>query len=126
VYARVLPVTALHLSKAWKVLSVKGAPGSRAVSAAVRGASATYSFTGRSVALIANTSPASGRVRIVVDGRQVAITSLASARAHTALVVWTSPALTLGRHVVTVVSMSAAPVSLAGVAQVELGSHPAA
>jgi hypothetical protein len=95
-------------------------------SAAARGASATYSFTGRSVALIANTSPVSGRVRIVVDGRQVAITSLKSARSHAALVVWTSPALTLGRHVVTVVSTSSAPVTVAGIAQVELGSRPAA
>jgi hypothetical protein len=68
-----------------------------------RGASATFSATGRDLGLVATTGPTQGRITVYVDGRSAGTVDLRSTTTSTRRLVWTRHFATTARHSVRVV-----------------------
>jgi hypothetical protein len=73
---------------AWTATSSSKLSGGSAKFARAAGASATYVFTGRSIALVATTAPTRGRAKVYVNGVLVATIDLWSATTRYRPVVW--------------------------------------
>ena len=68
-----------------------------------RGASATFTFTGRAVGFVTTLASTRGRVAIYLDGRHVQTMDLASAPARFRTIAWSRSWTTSDRHVVRLV-----------------------
>ena len=86
----------------WRRLSNRGYLGGAALGAAAEGASATWTFRGRSAALVFSRGPGAGRVRVVVDGAGPALVDLHAATAAPRQAVWTRSWSGSDRHTVRV------------------------
>ncbi|WP_229069628.1 peptidoglycan recognition protein [Actinoplanes sp. DH11] len=76
--------------------------GSEAAAASARGASMSWTFTGRSAALVAGRTATSGRIRVFLDGRDQGVVDLRSSGTRYRQAVWTRMWPTAGTHTVTV------------------------
>jgi chitodextrinase len=68
--------TSVHVAGRWSRVSYSSASGKALRYTYAAGASLSFAFTGRGVALVAPRGPTRGEARIIVDGRQVAVADL--------------------------------------------------
>ncbi|WP_240670129.1 N-acetylmuramoyl-L-alanine amidase [Actinoplanes solisilvae] len=88
----------------WRVLRNPGYLGGTALVSSVRGASASWRFTGRSVGLVLSKGPKAGRVGVFFDGRPQGMVDLRAATAQPRRIVWTKWVPQGGAHTVRVVA----------------------
>ncbi|GID19656.1 hypothetical protein Aab01nite_32460 [Paractinoplanes abujensis] len=88
---------------AWRALRNGGYLGGTAVASSTRGASASWTFSGTSAALVFSQGPRAGRVGVFVDGRPQGMVDLHSASSAPRRVVWSRSWPTGGEHTVRVV-----------------------
>ena len=93
---------AITWNGSWKRVALSGASGGYVRRSASAGSRATYSFNGTAVALIATRGPSYGRAEVRLDGTLVATLDLYSPTRKTRRVVWASPTLAAGGHVLEV------------------------
>jgi hypothetical protein len=86
----------------WRTLRNPGFLGSEAASASARGASLTWTVTGRSAALVAARAAGSGRVRIFLDDRDQGVVDLRSETTKHRQAVWTRMWPDSGEHTIKV------------------------
>ena len=86
----------------WRVLRNPAYLGGVALGSTGAGASATWTFTGRSAALVVGRGAASGRVRIFVDGEDQGLVDLRSATTVYRQAVWSRWWSESGEHTVSV------------------------
>ena len=107
-------------STAWALTSDSAAYGGKLHTVSSAGATATMTFTGRSIAVIAPLGPAHGSIQICLDpGVSVAgctTTTLHSSTAVERDIVYVSGPLTAGPHTIQVSDSSGSPIALDGFA----------
>ena len=87
----------------WSRSSVSGSAGGHVDSSASSNATATFTFSGRSVALVSTLAPARGVAEISLDGSVVGSVDLHASSKKTKRVVWASAsALAAGTHTLTI------------------------
>jgi hypothetical protein len=87
--------TTIHYTGTWTTTTSTSYSGGSTRYAKVAGASASYTFTGRSIAWIASTSTTRGKVKVYVDGVYVTTVDLYGTTRHRVLVwqkTWTTAA----------------------------------
>jgi len=104
----------LHLSRGWKRTRVESAWGRTVVRAKRTGATGRLRFRGTQLALIGRKVRGGGKLRVTIDGRSR--TLRARGRTPQRSVLWVSPRLRDGRHVVRLRSLGGGPVELDAVA----------
>ncbi len=104
----------LRLSPGWKRTRAASAWGRTTVRAARAGATGRMSFRGTQLALIGRKLPGGGRLRVTIDGRSR--TLRARGRTGHRSVLWVSPRLGSGAHVLRLRSLGGGPVELDAVA----------
>ena len=82
--------------------------GGHAVATSRSGAMATFTFTGRDVAWIAERRPTNGKARVYVDGRLAATIDLRASGEWHRRVVWSRHWSTVGTHTIRVVNLATA------------------
>ncbi|MBG0560288.1 peptidoglycan recognition protein family protein [Actinoplanes aureus] len=97
-----LPEAGARRTGTWRTLRDPGFLGSEALTASAGRASLSWTFTGRSAALVVGRTATSGRVRIFLDGRDQGVVDLRSATATYRQAVWTRMWRDSGRHTVRV------------------------
>jgi hypothetical protein len=95
-------VSAVDYSGRWTTTTSSAYLGGATKSSRVRGATATYSFTGNQIAWIAPRGPTRGSARVSVDGKAVATVSLYSTTRSSRRAVFTYAFATTGRHRITI------------------------
>ena len=80
--------TTVHYRGAWRSTSSSLMSGGSAKYTKSAGASATYTFTGRSMALVATTASTRGKVKVYVKGKLVSTVDLRSSSTKYRVVVW--------------------------------------
>jgi N-acetylmuramoyl-L-alanine amidase len=86
----------------WVPLASPSFLGGAALRGAAAGSTLTWTFTGRSAALAVSRSPASGRIRIAVDGRPAGVLDLRAPTLVHRQAVWARYFGLVGRHTVQV------------------------
>jgi hypothetical protein len=104
----------LRLSRGWKRTRAAGAWGRTVVRAERAGATARMPFRGTQVALIGRKLAKGGRLRVTIDGKSR--TLRARGRSAHRSVLWVSPRLRSGAHVLRLRSLGGGPVELDAVA----------
>ena len=104
----------LRLSRGWKRTRAADAWGGTVVRAARAGATGRMRFRGTQVALIGRRLARGGRLRVTIDGRSR--TLRARGRTGHRSVLWVSPRLRSGAHVLRLRSLGRGPVELDAVA----------
>ncbi len=94
---------AVHYRGTWRTTRAASYSGGSAKYARARGARATTTFTGRSIALVTTRAVKRGKVRIYVNGRRVATIDLRRASKLTRVVVWQRTWTTTARRTIRVV-----------------------
>jgi hypothetical protein len=89
---------------AWKTARVKGATAGSTRFTTVKGARASFSFTGRAVAFVAPRGPGLGEVRIRVDGVAVDTIDLSASRSRPRKIVFSRTWDSHGRHSIEIVA----------------------
>ena len=92
---------AVSHSSAWRRVRIDGASDGYRLQSSKAGASVTYRFTGRSIALVAARGRLLGRADIRIDGKQVATIDLKTRTRANRQVVWTKR-LSSGEHTITI------------------------
>ncbi|MBM2622910.1 N-acetylmuramoyl-L-alanine amidase [Actinoplanes sp. LDG1-06] len=87
----------------WAALRNGGYLGGTAVGGSTRGASASWTFSGTSAALVLSKGPRAGRVGVFLDGRPQGMVDLRSASSAPRQVVWSRSWAGSGEHTVRVV-----------------------
>lgn len=95
--------TSVRFSSGWRTVTSPDFSGGSARARSIKGSSASYTFTGRSVAWVSTMGPTRGKARIYVDGRHVATIDLRAATTRYRTVVWSRSWSTSARHTVRVV-----------------------
>jgi subtilisin family serine protease len=95
--------THLKFSKGWKTSKSSTASGGKTRSATRRGATATFTFTGRAFAVVAPKSRSRGKVKVYVDGVLKATVNLYRSRGLAKVLVATGSWATAGPHTVKLV-----------------------
>jgi hypothetical protein len=103
-----------HLSRGWKRTRSQSAWGRTVVRADAAGATGTLRFTGRSVSLIGRKLAQGGRLRLTLDGKSRTLRLRGHSRPRSVL--WTSPRLRSGTHLLRVRTLGGGPVELDAVA----------
>jgi phosphatidylinositol-3-phosphatase len=103
-----------HFGHGWTLHRVGGAWQGHAISSSTAGASFTLLYTGGSLSVIGETSPAGGRARVTVDGRSRTVRLHSSSR-HTRRVIYRSARLGSRLHRLQIQVLSGT-VSLEGLA----------
>jgi hypothetical protein len=80
--------TAVRFSSTWTSTSSSSYSGSSAKYAKVAGRSASYTFTGRSIALVAIKAPSRGRVKVYVNGAYIATVDLYRSSTQYRVLAW--------------------------------------
>lgn len=104
----------LRLSKGWKRVRAAGAWGRRVARSERRGAIGRLRFRGTQVALIGRRLPDGGRLRVTVDGRSRVVRVRGRTRHRSVL--WVSPRLDAGAHMLRLRTLGGGPVELDAVA----------
>jgi hypothetical protein len=104
----------LRLSRGWKRTRAANAWGRTVVRAARRGATGRMRFRGTQVALIGRKLGRGGRLRVTIDGRSRTIRT--RGRGGHRSVLWVSPRLRSGAHVLRLRSLGGGPVEFDAVA----------
>jgi hypothetical protein len=104
----------LKLSRGWKRTRAANAWGKTVVRARKAGATGRMVFRGTQVALIGRKLPKGGRLRVTIDGKSRTLRTRGRS-AHRS-VLWVSPKLRSGRHVLRLRSLGRGPVELDAVA----------
>jgi hypothetical protein len=104
----------LKLSRGWKRTRAANAWGRTVVRARKAGATGRMVFRGTQVALIGRKLPKGGRLRVTIDGKSRTLRTRGRS-AHRS-VLWVSPKLRSGRHVLRLRSLGRGPVELDAVA----------
>ncbi|MCO8273315.1 N-acetylmuramoyl-L-alanine amidase [Actinoplanes sp. TRM 88003] len=99
----VVSESAAQRSGAWRPLRHSTYLGGTAVGGSVRGASASWRFSGSSAALVLSRGPNAGRVAVLLDGRPQGTIDLRSTRSLPRQVVWSRWWPQSGEHTVRVV-----------------------
>ncbi|WP_433826470.1 peptidoglycan recognition protein family protein [Actinoplanes sp. CA-015351] len=102
----------------WRTQRDSAFIGSEAAGASARGASLTWTVTGRSAALVAARTATSGTVRVFLDGRDQGVVNLRSATPMFRQAVWTRMWPASGTHTIKV-QVESGSVSLDGVTYLE-------
>ncbi len=89
--------TALTFGGTWATATSSSYSGGSARHASKAGASATYAFTGRSIALVTTRAPSRGKLKVYVDGTYVGTVDLNAAVRYQVLV-WQRTWSTVGTH----------------------------
>jgi hypothetical protein len=97
------PSSAISYAGTWRSASGSGYIGRKVKYATARGARATLSFTGRSVAVVGPKGPTRGRANVYVDGRYVKTISLYSSSYRARQVIFVYNWSSSGAHRVKVV-----------------------
>ncbi|MBL7254138.1 N-acetylmuramoyl-L-alanine amidase [Actinoplanes sp. LDG1-01] len=87
----------------WRTLRNGGYLGGTAVAGSTRGASASFTFTGTSAALVFSRGPGAGRVGVFLDGRPQGMVDLRSASSEPRRIAWSRSWAGGGEHTVRVV-----------------------
>jgi hypothetical protein len=103
-----------RFSRGWSQVRDERAWGRTVVRAGDAGSTATFRFSGRAVSLIGRKLRAGGRLRVTVDGRPKLLRL--AGRSPRRSVLWTSPTLRDGRHVLRIDTLGGGPVELDAVA----------
>jgi hypothetical protein len=103
-----------HLSTGWKRTRSSSAWGHTVVRADEAGATGTLRFTGRSVSLIGRKLAKGGRLQATLDGKSRTLRLRGHSRPRT--VVWNSPRLRSGTHLLRLRTLGGGPVELDAVA----------
>ncbi|HEX5598931.1 MAG TPA: peptidoglycan recognition protein [Micromonosporaceae bacterium] len=90
-------------SGTWSRVKSTAYLGGYALTSKARGASISWTFTGRSVGLIASRTPTSGQIYIYVDGVKVSTVDLKSSTTAHRQIVWTRTWSTSAKHTVKIV-----------------------
>jgi hypothetical protein len=101
---------------AWRSASVSGASGGAVLYSSASGAILRYSFSGRSVALVAAMGPGRGMADVYVDGYRATTINLSSSTLTARQVVFTRNWSSSGSHVISLQLRSNARVDVDGVA----------
>lgn len=104
-----LAETSARKSGRWTTRRGGGYLGGRALVSASKKATLTWTFAGRSVALIGSVGKTAGRATVYVDGRKVATVNLKAGRTADRQAVWTRTWAGSGRHTVKIVVAAARP-----------------
>jgi hypothetical protein len=94
---------ATRYAGSWAPLRKADTLGGTVLRSHARGASATFTASGRDVGLVATTGPSQGRVTVYVDGRSAGTVDLRSSTTSTRRLVWTRHFTRTARHSVRVV-----------------------
>jgi hypothetical protein len=97
----------IHYAGSWATASSSLYSGGSTRYSKAAGASASYTFTGRSVALVSSFITGRGRVKIYIDGAYVTWIDLAAGPAMHRAVAWQRTWSTSGKHTFRVVAMDA-------------------
>ncbi len=103
VTTRLVAETSASRTGTWSTVTDSRHQGGSALRSTTAGASMTYSFTGSSVAWVAQRGPSSGRALIYVDGAKVTTLDLAATTSSFSQVVWNRSWTSPGAHTVQVV-----------------------
>ena len=103
-----------RFSRGWKRTRSGSAWGGTVIAAKRAGASATLRFEGRSVALVGRKLAKGGRLRVKLDGRSRKLRLRGSSAPRRVL--WQSPTLADGKHVLRIRALGGGPVQLDAVA----------
>ena len=91
-----------QLSGHWTLVSQPGSSTGDSVTASQKGARASLSFTGRSVAVVGARGPHSGQAHVFIDRRLVATIDLRATRDETGQVLFTKSWPSHGKHAISV------------------------
>lgn len=94
--------SSVHLSSSWTIHRDPSWWGGQERSTKATGATATFSFVGRSFGWVGATGPGRGRAQVFVDGRLVATVDLAAASNHSRRIVFARSWSTSGHHSVVI------------------------
>jgi pimeloyl-ACP methyl ester carboxylesterase len=100
--------TSVKYKGTWTTVRAGSASGGSYRYARASGASASYTFTGRSIAWVATRSTSSGRAKVYLDGRYVTTVDLRASAAAWRRVVYTRTWPTSGTHTIRVVCLATA------------------
>jgi hypothetical protein len=100
--AAILPETAAKRTGTWSAKSGSAYLSGRALSSAKKGTKLTYTFTGRSAALLFSRGTATGKADVYLDGKKVATIDTRAAKTTYRQAVWVR-SLSAAKHTVTVV-----------------------
>jgi hypothetical protein len=86
----------------WSTLSSSSYLGGGALTSTAKGASLSWTFTGRSAAIVASRTPNAGQLTVRVDGVQVGSVDLLTSTTQHRRAVWTRTWSTAGTHTVRI------------------------
>lgn len=101
--ATLIPETAATRSGRWSRTVSGSHGGGSALASGTKNSSLAWTFTGRSVALVATRTKWSGQVRVYLDGAGVATIDLRTSSTSYRQAVWTRNGLPAGRHTARIV-----------------------
>jgi serine protease len=93
----------VHYRGTWRTSTARGYSGGSVKYAKARGAQATMTFTGRSIAFVTTRAVKRGKVRIYVNGRRVATIDLRRSSTLTRVVAWQRTWATTAKRTIRVV-----------------------
>jgi hypothetical protein len=96
----------VHFTTGWKTLSGTNYSGRSTKIRSLRGAYATYTFTGRSISLVSTMTKTRGKARIYIDGKLQTDVDLRSATTAYRRVVYTKTFTSSARHTIKVVVLA--------------------
>ena len=100
--------TSIAYSSAWKTGTAATASGGSVRYTTTAGASATYTFSGRSIAWVADRGPTRGSARIYVDGIYTGLVSLHASSYQWRQIVYEASWSTSGTHTIKIVAVGTA------------------
>jgi hypothetical protein len=100
--------TAIHYSGTWTTQAASSASGGSTRYATRAGASATFAFSGASIAWVATRGPTRGSARVYLDGVDLGTVSLYSSSGHSRSIVFARNFGTTGSHTIKIVVLGTA------------------
>jgi hypothetical protein len=98
----------VHYAGRWSTAFHDGYIGSKVHYSTTRGATASLTFTGRSISWYGPTGPTRGRAKVLIDGTSVATVELRSSTFHPKELVFSKRFATTGKHTITIVVLATA------------------
>lgn len=98
----------VHYAGRWDIASHTGYVGRKLHYSTARGATASLTFSGRSIAWYGPTGPTRGRARVLIDGTAVATVDLRASTFHAKELVFSKRFATTGKHTITIVVLGTA------------------
>lgn len=98
----------IHYNGRWNMASHSGYVGGKVHYSTSRGATASLTFTGRSITWYGPTGPTRGRAKVLIDGTAVATVDLRASTFHPKELVFSKRFATTGKHTITIVVLATA------------------